>query len=458
MRHAFKRRLISSLVCLCLVLSLSTGYAKEEKPVSSTDFTLAVSLEPSAFANAGSRIKDWATFLDKLSLKGTLLAHDFVGDDEQLQLDAELLLSGKSVLPLQMNYVNSSVWVNSPALGKRTVQGSMLNFFEFMLKPYFFMGMRTDLVSLLLYPKGTAWVGRAYYNKLDQVIGGKKSYTVPYQKLHELCLELDDLMFNEDFLRPYRLVRQMLLGLAQEESTLTALGDLESWLDMLDPDQKGLSVKVKGGQTQYVIGEKTLMTRTNNKKGNHVQLSLPDTEGRLLEVDYLSGGSDWSLKLCVTRETGENGLTLFAQASGLPQQDEPTGKGEIRLGCSGAALEGGLDLTLPFGWTTDTSVTPRKTTWTLSLIVPDTGKTGATVTLTEQTTQDVGRDAFAYQKAPNEFDIFGMNGPVLHELIDDIKKPMLLTLLPILLEMPAGVINDIASFTYNSNILTTIAE
>lgn len=442
---------------LSLMLVFSAACARGEAGlVERAEVTLSASIDPDAFENPGSRIRDWQEFLSKLSFSGHVLMRDLFGANDYFRLSGDIELNGKPTLPFELNYSVDHAWVNSPALGENMLHGSMLNFYEFMLKPYFFMGLRTDLISLLLYPTGAYWVGNAYYTLLTDITAGEGSREVSYDALYELCLTMDDLIFNEDFMRPYRFVRQITLGLRQEESTLYALGDMESWLDMLDSDKQGLKIICEGEKTEYVIGKNTLMTRMHTQSSNEVTLCLPDTEGRELDMRYRLAGNDLFFELTVTRSDGENGLTLRYDAKGLPLDGAKSGRADMKLTFGGAALGIDTELSLPLEWSTDESVTPEKRTYELIYTVPETGKAGARITLTTQLLGDAGENAIDVEAPLGEFDIFGMNSAILDELKSNIKKPLALAMVPFILEMPAGVINDLIRFAYASNILATL--
>ena len=132
-------RILSRAAALLLCLTLLPVYAladtvNPDLPVTQSDFDLSLRLHADGFPDDGAaHYQDWQTFLDQVSLKGTINTQLFLNPFSRVGMDASLCLNGKELIPLEYDGYYSFRYVRSPALDGASVHFQMNNFLEFML-------------------------------------------------------------------------------------------------------------------------------------------------------------------------------------------------------------------------------------------------------------------------------------------------------------------------------------
>ncbi len=471
-RHWLVRALCLAL-CACL-LALSALGEGEAQGISKTRFTLSAELDASAFPeDASPRLKDWQSFLGKLSLTGTLTARDFWGDNERRRYEAALCVGGKERLPFVLNLFDHHYWAKSPAFGGEQLFFNMMNFYEFMLKPYYFMGLPTNRLAFLLWPYGNYRMADMYVRTIAEAVAGEGTRTVPYDALCELASSLGD-MYYEDWANfPPHYVLALLVDLGVDDWYMDimaeeGLTDLQSWLDYLDPEQQGLTITQSGGaaamRTEYTIGGETLLTTQRAGDAENICMRLQNDIGFALQLDYdyapAANGARLSATLAALRPDGSTGFAMSAQGEGLPMAGMTQGEGKLCLAASGLRLgleEGAsLPFDFAFGWQSEGPEAPAHTDLWLSYLHPQTGKAAVTVRaalddLGEGDPSVFGREILSYDN-----DVFGVNSGSLDELKKKIKLPLALSMVPVLMEAPAGVLNDVVELLSQTGVLAVL--
>lgn len=467
-RHGLIRALCLALcVCLSPLSALGEG---EQQAVTETRFTVCAELDASAFPEATSRLKDWQTFLGKLSLTGTLTARDFWGDNERRRYDAALCVNGKATMPFVLNLHDHNYWMSSPAFGGETLFFNMMNFYEFMLKPYYFMGLPTNRLAFLLWPYGDYRMANMYVQPIAQAVAGEGTRTVPYEALCELAASLDNLYFEDWANFPAHFVLALLVDLGVEDwymdiETEAGLTELEGWLDFLDPEQQGLTITESGSgspsRTEYTIGGNTLLTVQRAGEAEVIRLRLENETGFGLRLDFdytpAADGARLTATLATLRPDGSTGFVATVQGEGLPIAGMTQGEGKLRLAAGGLrlGLEEGtvLPLNLAFGWQSDAPEAPAHTDAWLSYLHPQTGKAAATVRATLDSAAKADASVFDLDGMYYCNDVFGVNSGSLDELKSKVKLPLALSMVPVLLEAPAGVLNDVVELLSQTGVL-----
>ena len=470
-RHWLVRALCMAL-CACLWPLFALG--EQEPVITETQFDVSVTLDASAFPQgASSRLKDWQTFLSKLSLRGKLDSQAFWAEGERRRYDAALCVNGKETLPFVLNTDDQNYWLTSPAVAGETLFFNMFNYYEFMLKPYYFMGLPTNRLAFLLWPYGDYYMADLYYRPIADAIAGEGTRVVPYETLSELALSLDNMYFEDWANYPAHFVLALLVDLEVDDlfmdiETEAGLTELENWLDYLDPEQQGMTITVSGSgtrsRTEYAIGGQRLLTVQRAGDATVIGLRLQNEAGFGLRLDYdytpAADGARLTVTLATLRPDGSTGFVMTAQGAGLPIDGLTSGEGTLRLTMGGLrlGLEAGTNwpFDFTFGWQSDAAQCPVHTDLWLSYLHPQTGRAAVTVRAALDSTDGLSPSVFDGESLTYANDVFGVNSGSLTELKSKVKLPLVLSMVPVVLEAPAGVLNDVVELMKNTGVLSAL--
>ena len=671
MKVAF-RRALTLVLALCLAalpaLSAADTYLPDGE-VTHVDFTLATALHPEAFPAGKAHLADWAAFLRKLDIKGSMDALAMLTPQSRVYLSGALRLNGDAQIPFVYDGYHSYRYFISPALGNEVLFFQMHNFLEFMLKPYYYMELPTQYLGLLMYPEASYYLGDSFYTPvaealtaareeaaeqtaatreallaaLDQAqaqaaaelaaaseslaaldaqlaaiaaatptpaptdtpaptatappvadtaappatdatpaeattapdaaataadaapaaetaatsapdaaatapapvatqapataaptaaaapdaaalqaqhdalaekiqtltatqaqlaaaVQGSESlsvaalqallpanapqgdadeaaqadgetaadmpegatvYTVPYEKLYELCETLD-LVTNDDpdLERVYFYITCLLTQQLASDMVVDTLGRLEDTLDALDPDQNGMTVVETADSMTCTIGTTEVYRKMAEGNVTDIAFTLPTADGYDLTFAWRwnpeGSGAALDAKVAMVME-GQDSVALSITGTGLPRVGDVSGQGQLSLAVSGTGFETKPQpVTIAFDWARNAKQTPYTLGLTLSWLHPDTGLPALSVDFNGTfTTAD--KSVFTEGQYPQN-DFFNLNETYLNDYKDRLLKPLALKLAPILLEMPAGVINDLYAFAAQNDILVSLVE
>lgn len=660
MKVAF-RRALTLVLALCLAalpaLSAADTYLPDGE-VTHVDFTLATALHPEAFPAGKAHLADWAAFLRKLDIKGSMDALAMLTPQSRVYLSGALRLNGAAQIPFVYDGYHSYRYFISPALGNEVLFFQMHNFLEFMLKPYYYMELPTQYLGLLMYPEASYYLGDSFYTPvaealtaareeaaeqtaatreallaaLDQAqaqataelaaateslaaldaqlaaiaaatptpaptatatpvadtaappatdatpaeattapdaaataadaapaaetaatsapdaaatapapvatqapatavapdaaalqaqrdalaekiqtltatqaqlaaaIQGSESlsvaalqallpanalqgdadeaaqadgetaadmpegatvYTVPYEKLYELCETLDLVTRDDpDLERVYFYITCLLTQQLASDMVVDTLGRLEDTLDALDPDQNGMTVVETADSMTCTIGTTEVYRKTAEGNVTDIAFTLPTADGYDLTFAWRwnpeGSGAALDAKVAMVME-GQDSVALSITGTGLPREGDVSGQGQLSLAVSGTGFETKPQpVTIAFDWARNAKQTPYTLGLTLAWLHPDTGLPALSVDFNGTfTTAD--KSVFTEGQYPQN-DFFNLNETYLNDYKDRLLKPLMLKLAPILLEMPAGVINDLYAFAAQNDILVSLVE
>lgn len=437
-------------------------------------YQLTVSIDPAAFPGDTSiHYADWAAFLDKLSLSGDIDIYGYARPDTQLNHTGWLNLNGKPLLSLDMDAVAQHRYLRSNACKNDTVFFHMDNFLEFMTKPSYF-GMDLKPASLLLYPAASMYLVETYEDCFAPYFTGEGTRIIPHEQLVQLCGSLNELAPQDNHAnRLYRVVNNLLDELRISITAYERLGSMDEYLAFLDPEKKGMLITAGESCETYEIGGRTLLSREWTEDSSSFTLTLPYltdgdegpvfVEGSLLTLTYENrpgeaSGRDMDIRLTVEAE-GEITMELALSAKGLPTDEEPSTNGTLRLTVGGSYLRDTHVYDLAFSTVrTDSQLEGYEDNHhiTLSLLSAANGLPGLTVTLTADTTSIPASEMKAVKLRHDLPDFFRLNESVIREYVDLYGKSAVLTLMPLVLEVPAGIINDIYTLVETHDILPTL--
>ena len=470
MKHTLTR-ITALLLCLCLLPATALGYGYTpvyQDPVTHSDMKLTFDIFPKAFPkDTAADLYGWQEFLEKLSFQGSLDLQNPLTDKVRAWFDGGLYMNDRLTVPFQVDVYFAFRYMQSRALRGDSMFFKMENFFEFMMKPRYFMDLPTDYIALFLYPEASLEMWDRFYTPLAELCKGEGDRVVSYDELYDLALS-GEMMYENDWEDENKLfffLTCLLYDLGINYDVFEQIGMMTAWLDVLDPEGAGMSIVEADGMATYTIGEHVVFTRELASTRNFT-LSLPNEEGDLLTVTSREeiqddwDGDNWYLTLDVTlapEEEGgerENYLSLELNMENVPLRDTYYSQGDICFIAKGTALE--KSIRIPMSLRTErTDLTyPNREIYALTLNHPKTYLPCFTAELT-LFNSEVPYTVLQERVYPQE-DIFHLNDEYLQRIKESYIPSLALNFLPVITEMPAGVINDIIRFAEETDILVSL--
>ena len=290
---------------------------------------------------------------------------------------------------------------------------------------------------------------------------GTGTYTVPYEDLYELSETLDLIMNDDPELeRGYFFVTCLLTQLYASDMMVDMLGRLEDVLDYLDPEQNGMTVAQTADGLTCTLGQTQVFSKSTQDGVTTISFNLPTADGFeltfLYRWDPIGSGAKLTAVAAINMD-GKPSVALSVQGDGLPREGDVSGKGSLTVTASGTSFETApAPFTLAFDWVRDAVQMPYTLDLTLDWIHPQTQKSAVSLHFNGTFTQE-DKSVFVEGVYPQN-DFFNLNESFLNEYKARMLKPLMLKLAPILLETPAGVINDLYQFAQQNDILVSIVE
>ena len=464
------------IVVVCLLLLPLSAMAQEDTPyapyevegipltydTTRYDFECALRLHADGFPAPAGRLEDWERFLAKFQIKGFMNSMNFLTPYSRVFMDFDLLMNGENVANTRYDATHSYRYLLTSLLGYESIHFQMHNFFDFMFKPYYYWNLPTQYIALFLYPEAAYYVGHSYYRPIADLLeeSGSGTRNIPYERLYELCETWDTLVSEDDWdARVYCFVNALLYELYATEMTVDALSRMEDYLDFLDPGQEGMNVVVEGGKTTLSLGETTVYVDEKDDDGHRLRLTLPNADGYTLSFDYARtpGASGEALSACLQIRRGEEtAIEIAITGEGLPGEGDTSAEGTL------AVTFGGYGFTAPppaqsfaFRWERSPEGSAADTrSLSLTWNHPDTGL--AAITLDWRHTQTPSTpDVFVEELYPQE-DFFSLNEYFMEQYKEQFLPTLVPKLLPILLQTPAGVIDDVYDYLEQTGMLLTL--
>ncbi len=472
MKHTFFIRLMCLLLCLCMLPISALGYGEVPvypDPVTHADIDLYFDFFPEAFPDqSAADFQGWATFLNKLGFKGQLDVQNPLTDKVRAWFDGGLYMNDRLVIPFQTDVYFTFRYLKSLALKDESIFFKMENFFEFMMKFCYYMDMPTNYIALGMYPEATLDMRDRFYTPLAELCKGTGDRVVPYDDLYDLCLSWEDMYLADetDYYKIYYFLTCLLYRVGINNDVYDQIGMLTSWLDMLDPECAGLIITEKNGVETYTIGEYVVFTRDVTSSRNFT-LTLPDENGNLLTVTSQETikdtwtGDDWVMNLNITLapedvgEEPEKFLNVTLDMRNIPLRELYQTNGLITFTAEGTALEEPVEISAElFMQRTDIKL-PNETRIYLSPLHPETGKKMMSIKLVLKLSE-LPFTVLQERDYLHQEDFFHLNDEYLERIKEDYIPSLGFSFLPVIAEMPAGVINDILRFADETGILVSM--
>ncbi len=460
MKNRFLKGVLSLMLCLCLLPVAALGEEAEqaEPSVTHSDFTLRLKLHADGFPEATQSLKDWEDFLGKIAIKGYANTSEFLNPESRVYVNAGVYLKDVNRIPFIYDGYHSYRYFVSPAIRGDSLHFQMHNFFEFMLKPYYYMELPTQYMALFMYPEATYYIADSYFTPIKEALQGTGSRVVPYEKLYELCETLD-LIASDDphYERAYFYFTSLLTEMYAADSTLEWLGALEDYLDMLDPEQEGMVIAVSGDNTTYTLGTTQVFEESHAGGVTELTLNLPDCGGYDLSFQYKwepsEAGASLTAKLGLAM-SGQEAITVGIDGQGLPLEGDIQGEGKVTLSLGGNSVKPMAPQSFGFRWSKDQAALPYHLSLVVEALHPQTEK--PMLSLNYQADMDESHWSVFKEEIYPQLDFFCLNESFLEEYKERYTATLALSAMPFVLEMSPRMISDTIQFLKEKEILTAL--
>ncbi len=175
-------------------------------------------------------------------------------------------------------------------------------------------------------------------------------------------------------------------------------------------------------------------------------------DGYELTVSYENTGAEIHGSLRITLEGAER-LTLNVDVDGLPVDGALAAQGTAAIAFGGECFsEPPAPLSFAYRYSRDAAELPYAMTLDVDWLHPETGKPALTFAY-QAAMEQLPASAMVERVYDNQNDFFHLNESFMEEYKQLYLPTLALSAVPVLVEMPAGVISDIMGFLYETGFL-----
>lgn len=437
------KKLLAILLCvLCF-----TSFALAE-PAKQMQYKLHLSVDNTAFpANIH---KDWKAFLEKFSVSGEMCFESLFTKQEKIDGTAHIFVRDKKLLHIEHLGNQQYVSINSHSLGYKIWYFNFHNFYEFMLKPYFFMGLPTQYIALLAYPFGAYKAISNMQQFLAEHIYKAESTEISFEELQTIAQAMSA-FFDEEYIS-YQFMRSLMMESGLFEGLYYDFQSAEEYLETIAMGE-GMQVVVEDGVSIYTLAEQEILRIEKTANGKQLHLHMPTGPSGMeyvLDINqtFTENTQNITAKFSIIMDEVES-VYYTLEASDLPTATSTENHANIKLATGGDMI--GEEKALQFGL--DLQKQGENINAILSFIDPASQK--KVISLHAEATITDATEAVKERPFVNE-DFFSLNDVALKTLKGDLYPYIKSIALPMLLETPIGVLQDILHFLDSSGILSTI--
>jgi len=451
-------RILALCLCICLLPVYAFAESRFEDvndgtPVTHSDLELSFHLYADGYPDDGlMHYKDWETFLSKLSLRGSMDTQSFPNPFDRVYFDGGLYLNNKLTIPFEYDGYSSFRYLRSPALGGASIHFQMFNFFQFMLKPYYYMYMPTNYIGLLLYPEAAVEMWQKYAKPVAEAAAGEGDRLISYEALSALAAQLNDIILVDDYSKAYYFITCLLTELGMDWTALDKLAAWDVLLGYLDPDGKGMTIAASENAETWTVGETVIYEKAVSEDGVNHALYLPDPDGYEFSVEICQTSSDVTADLLILLD-GEEYFRVSAGIDGLPAEGQLSAQGNAWAEFAGSALyEEIAPVHFQFDYSRTADAKPYDLSLSVNLINNETQRPCLGFDY-KAAVQELPYTALVERAYDNQDDFFHLNESFLEEHKERFMTTLALAAAPIALELPAGVISDAIAYMDETGIL-----
>ena len=252
----------------------------------------------------------------------------------------------------------------------------------------------------------------------------------------------------------------LLAELYLSDAVVESLSQTELMLHMLDPEMQGMTVTETTNSIVCTIGDTIVFQKTEDETVTEISAGLPITESSeisfLWRVENTGDTAELSASLSVT-EGKEVLLSLWAEGEGLPVEGSLGGEGYVTVGITGSELmEETAALTFAFLWSRTADALPYTLDLAVDWLHPETDLPAISLYFSAALKQS---DESALPEIKYEWkDFFSLNSVSLEDYKERWGLSLGAYLLPVVLEMNIGLIDDVMNFMLDTDIFISLVE
>ena len=451
-------RVLALCLCLCFLPVYAFAETRFEDindgtPVTHSDFELSFQLYADGYPDDGlMHYQDWETFLNKLSLRGKMDTQSFPAINDRVYFDGGLYLKDKLTIPFEYEGYSSYRYLRSPALGGASVHFHMFNFFQFMLKPYYYMYMPTQYIALALYPEAWIEMWQKYARPIAAAVAGEGERVIAYEELQNLSQQLNDVVLADDYSKAYFFITCLLTDLGMDWTASEKLAAWEMLLDHLDPERQGMKIAQTEQAETWTVGETTIYEKVISDAETAYTLYLPDPDGYEFSVEIVKTAEKITADLQILLD-GEEYFRVSGGVDGLPEAEQLTAQGEVWAEFAGSVLSKEIaPVRLKYGYSRTAAQLPYDMSLSVDMIHSETQKPCLGFEY-KAAVQELPYTALIERLYDDQEDFFHLNESFLEEYKERFLPTLALAAAPVVLEVPAGVISDAIAYMDETGIL-----
>jgi|GEM_PF-3481406 len=414
------------LIIICLLCPCLAGAAEAVQ----ADFDIDLQMYPEAFpVEQAETAQKLTSGLDMLGLKGILTKNE----NGWLDLAGQVLVGGESAFSVDMRSTGRWVEVSSDLLGDTTLSLYMDAYLEFMLKPYNFMGVKTQYLGLVTSPYATREPWTLFMNVVNRYCGGEGTRQIETDALIACAYELADFVDTNRDMTQWLMAALMDVGL---DSTVSDFFySFPEWLEE-NADEEGLLIEIEGDTATWTLANSTIVTHTHSDGEEKLIISLPDWCGIAFKFAYMSTPENETLTILLSSEDEGTMLDLKAKAIGLPVKELKKGITDLSLSISGGYVTAPINETARIDWEWDSSREPEMLEAAFHWLNP---KNEPKLTVNAHLALREG-DKRLFDHAESTLragvHFFSLYEETLANLISDIRQPLIEKLIPLYFKLP----------------------
>lgn len=452
------KTILKKFICVLLILIVSSQIAIKSvyAIVDHNRIEFSTRLEVNdGFSYLTPNHKSWKEFLEKFKLSGYAIYKDLFTVNEQIYMASNIYLNNRFLLDLDYTGNQQFYYIGSNALNEK-LHFNGYNYYEFMLKGYFFLNLPTPKIALLTYPYGLYMAYKPINDFLIHYVDPiKENTTIPYKVLLENISGIKS-FFDKQYLS-YQITRS-----ATIESGITDL----LYYDFSTADQyltsfaenKDLHINVDGDTKTFEIAGYEIIKYTKNDKENTLSINLPPSPNGISYVATVSsilnsnGNYDLTAHLSLQMD-GSDYFNVKATGTDLPSSTSAVANGNIQFIMSGD----GLGKTEELNFSHILSQTKdNKFNFKLSYIEPKNHTEAISMIIDGQKKHIEQKTGMLYKIGFNDEDFFSLNDQSLKSLKNTLKSYIKKVAIPMLIETPDRVIDDLFDLLEANGLLNVL--
>lgn len=454
MVKAMKRYTITFISALLVVLFITSAYADTAIGYNEIDYSARFEINEDGFKQLTPNYKDWKNYIEKFNLIGTIKYADLFNEHERINAYNILRINDKFMLDFDYKGSQQYYWLHSNVLNEK-LHFNAHNYYEFMLKGYFFLNLPTQKIALLTYPFGI-------YSAFKPFNDFIKNYIDPID--HDMVIPYSDLESNVVGIKKFFDTESICYQFFRTASIESGISDLV-YYDFVTADEylksfaegEDMYVTIDGDTKIFTLAGYEIIRYKKSEKTTDISINLPTS---LNEIGYVSNirinknsnnNYDIDASLSLNMDESEY-LKMSATISDFGLGIRKNADGEIKISVGGDGLGYTENLYLKHKIE---NLSDKNSKLRLSYIDSDSQKELISLNV-DIKKNDVEAGSQIFEEAYNQEDYFSINDQTLKGRRHAIKMYAKKAIIPLIMETPARVIDDVFDYMDNSGLLSVL--